>query len=182
MPKKKAPARVLSSRTVYRSRVFDVTSDQVVEPGGARVRRDVVRHNGSVVIMALDERRGELRVLLVRQYRHAAEASLWELPAGRIDEGEPALAAARRELLEETGYKAREWQRLVTYYPSPGFLSETHALFAARDLQRGSAQPDEDENIRARWFTLKQAQRQLLRTPVADGKTLIGLLWLAQRS
>jgi len=174
-------AKVLSSRTAFRGRVFNVTSDLVLEPGGARIRRDVVRHNGSVVIMALEERHGGPRVLLVRQYRHAAGTTLWELPAGMIDKGETALTAARRELEEETGYRAREWRRLVTYLPSPGFLAETHSLFLARDLERGPARPDADEHIRMRWFPVKQARRLLLRGPVADGKSLIGLLGLGRR-
>ncbi len=131
--------------------------------------------------MALDDRRTTPRVLLVHQYRHAAGCFLWELPAGRIDEGEAALAAARRELKEETGYTAREWKCLVTTYPSPGFLAETHTLFLARDLQRGKPSPEEDERIRVRWFTVPQARRLLLRGPVADGKTHIGLSLLPAR-
>src|SRR5712692_9077178 len=107
MPKpSRAAARVLSSREVYHGPVFWITSEQVLEPSGVRVRRDIVRHSGSVVILAVEESRSEPRVLLERQYRHTAEDYLWELPAGRIDKGESGLAAAKRELLEETGYTA----------------------------------------------------------------------------
>src|ERR1700694_22507 len=122
--KKEIPnqARVLSSREVYRGPVFWITTDQVLEPSGVRVRRDIVRHSGSVVILAVDESRSEPRVLLERQYRHAARQTLWELPAGRIDEGENELAAAKRELLEETGYTATRWRWILHFYASPGFL------------------------------------------------------------
>ena len=127
--------------------VFQVTSDEVVEPSGAKVRRDIIRHPGSVVILALDERKTEPSVLLIRQYRYAANQELWELPAGRIDEGEDALTAAKRELAEETGYSASEWKLALYYYASPGFLDETMSLFAARDLRKGKASPEEDEFI-----------------------------------
>ena len=104
---------MLSSKVVYRAPVFQVTSDEVIEPSGAKVRRDIVRHPGSVVILALDERKKEPSVLLIRQYRYAANQELWELPAGRIDEGEDALTAAKRELAEETGYSASEWKQVL---------------------------------------------------------------------
>jgi len=129
-------ARLLSSKTVYKGKVFWVTSDEVVEPGGIRVRRDVVRHNGSVVILAIDDRKNpdDPEVLLIRQYRHAAGQFLLELPAGRIEPGEKLMPAAKRELLEETGYKARKWSRLVQYYASPGFVAESMDILLAEDL------------------------------------------------
>src|ERR1700733_11659062 len=99
-------ARLLSSRVVYRGPVFSVVTDYVQEPGGIRARRDVIRHSGSVVVLAVDDSNKPPRVLLERQYRHAANGYLWELPAGRVDPGEKALHAAKRELLEETGYAA----------------------------------------------------------------------------
>ncbi len=97
---------MLSSKVVYAAPVFQVTSDEMIEPSGAKVRRDIIRHPGSVVILAIDERKSKPSVLLIRQYRYAANQELWELPAGRIDEGEDALTAAKRELAEETGYSA----------------------------------------------------------------------------
>ncbi len=179
--KKEPPARVLSSRVVFRGKVFYVTSDQVVEPGGIQARRDVVRHQGSVVIIALDDSRGQPRVLLVRQYRHAVGDYLWELPAGRIDAGESELAAARRELREETGYSASEWRPALYFYSSPGFLQESMALYLARELRRGQAQPEEDEVIRLRFFPLTQALRMVMTGKLRDGKSVAGILWLGQR-
>lgn len=175
---KQAKARVVSSRVVYRGPVFYVTADQVQEPGGILGRRDVVRHTGSVVVMAVDESRSEPRVLLEWQYRHAAQDFLWELPAGRIDPGESELAAAKRELLEETGYSAAQWKRVLFFYDSPGFLDETMAIYLATGLKRGKAQPEEDEVIRKRLFALSQALRMINRGVLRDGKTIAGLLWL----
>ncbi len=180
-PAKGRLARVLKSQVVYRGPVFYVTCDRVQEPGGIEVRRDLVRHPGSVVIMAVDDRDRELRVLLARQYRYAAEDFLWELPAGRIDAGEDELAAARRELVEETGYTAAEWMRALFFYSSPGFLDETMAIYMARDLRRGRAQPEEDEVIERRFFALPAALRMIARGAIRDGKTIAGIFWLARQ-
>src|SRR5271166_3810757 len=109
----KNTVEILSSKTVFQGRVFRVTSDRVKEPGGVVVQRDVVRHGGSVVILAVDDAGPEPRVLLERQYRYAADQVLWELPAGSIDQGESPLAGAKRELLEETGYRAKKWSRAL---------------------------------------------------------------------
>jgi ADP-ribose pyrophosphatase len=181
MPKtksRKSPARVLSSRTVYRGPVFWITTDMVREPGGVRARRDIVRHPGSIVILAIDETRSEPHILLERQYRHAAQDFLWELPAGRIDHGESELAAAKRELLEETGYTASDWHRILKYYASPGFIAETMAIYMARNLKRGKAQPEEDERIQKRLVPLSKALKMLKKGTIQDAKTTIGLLWL----
>jgi ADP-ribose diphosphatase len=183
MPKsssRKAKARVLSSRVVYRGPAFWVSFDKVLEPTGVRARRDIVHHTGSVVVLALDEGRAEPRILLERQYRHAAQRYLWELPAGRIDKGEGELAAAKRELLEETGYTATRWQRVLRFYASPGFVAETMSLFLARGLRTGEAQPEEDEVIRIRRFPLSQAVRMVMNGKIHDAKTISGVLWLAQ--
>jgi ADP-ribose pyrophosphatase len=170
-------ARVLRSREMFRGAVFRVTADEVVEPGGIRVRREVVRHTGSVVVLAIERRQGVDQILLERQYRHAAGDFLWEMPAGRIDTGERALAAAKRELREETGYQAAHWERLVTFYPSPGFLSETMTIYLARGLKRGDAQPESDEVIRTRWFSLPDALHMVQTGAIRDGKTILGVLF-----
>jgi ADP-ribose pyrophosphatase len=170
--------RVISSRTSFRGKVFEVTCDEVVEPSGARVRRDTVRHSGSVVIMAIDRSRAEPRVLLARQYRYPVNGYIWELPAGRIDNGEKPLVAAKRELIEETGYRARKWQSALSFYSSPGFLDEFMWLFAAEELQRGEAEPEEDEFISLRFVPLSSAMRQVQNGTIRDAKTIAGILWL----
>jgi ADP-ribose pyrophosphatase len=171
-------ARVFSSKEVFRGPVFRVTSESVVEPGGIKVRRDIVRHPGSVVILAVDETRSQPRLLLEWQYRHAAQSFLWELPAGRIDEGETELAAAKRELLEETGYSADKWRPALKYYASPGFMDETMAIYLARNLRRGVACPEDDEIIRKRFVPLSDIIQRISKGKIRDGKTIAGVLWL----
>jgi len=143
-----------------------------------RVRRDIVRHTGSVVILPVQEGRPEPQVLLVRQYRYAAQQYLWELCAGRIDKGEKELKAAKRELLEETGYTARHWKRILSFYASPGFVDETMSIYLARGLRPGKAQPEEDEVIEIRFFSLSVAVKMVVADKIQDGKTIAGILWL----
>jgi len=173
--------RVLSSRVVYRGPAFWVTADQVLEPTGVRARRDIVHHTGSVVVLAVDESKVEPRVLLERQYRHAAKQFMWELPAGRIDRGEQELPAAKRELLEETGYTASSWRRIFTFYASPGFVAETMSTYLAKGLKPGAAQPEEDEVIQVRMVPLSTAVGMVMRNTIRDAKTISGVLWLALR-
>ena len=173
-------AKVISSREVYHGPAFRVTADEVLEPSGVRTRRDIVHHSGSVVILAIEEGKAEPRVLLERQYRHAARQMLWELPAGRIDEGENDLHAAKRELLEETGYTASLWRRILSFYASPGFLAEAMNLYFARGLRAGPAQPEADEVIHIRMVPLSAAVRMVMRGTIKDGKTIAGVLWLSQ--
>jgi len=182
-----AKARVLSSREVYRGPAFWVTIDQVLEPTGVRGRRDIVRHTGSVVILAVDDTRSEPKVLLVRQYRHAAQQFLWELCAGRIDraenhKAEPELAAAKRELLEETGFTAKRWKRILHFYATPGFVAETMSIYLATGLTPGPAQPEEDEVIETHFFSLRKAVRMVMNGAIVDGKTISGILWLSHQT
>ena len=183
MPKSspsKTKARVLSSVEAYRGPAFWVTTDQVLEPTGVRGRRDIVRHTGSVVILAVDEAHSEPHILLVRQYRHAAQQYLWELCAGRIDKGENELAAAKRELIEETGYTAFRWKRILKFYASPGFVAETMSIYMATGLRPGVAKPEEDEVIETRFFPLSTLVGMVMAGRIHDGKTISGVLWLAQ--
>jgi ADP-ribose pyrophosphatase len=184
MPKSKPlkRARVLSSRESYRGPVFWVTTDQVLEPTGIRVRRDVVRHSGSVVVLAVDNASNQPRVLLEKQYRHAAGQFLYELPAGRIDEGENELKAAKRELLEETGYSARSWKRVLRFWASPGFVAEAMSVYLARGLKPGAAQPEDDEVIELQFFPLKKAVSMVMNGTIQDAKTIAGVLWLDRAS
>ncbi len=122
--------------------------------------------------------KSEPHVLLEWQYRYAANQFMWELPAGRIDEGEEELPAAKRELLEETGYTAKKWKRVLFYYPSPGFMDETMAVYLATGLTAGQATPEEDESIAHRFFPLSRVTGMILRGTIRDGKTIGAILWL----
>ncbi len=171
--------KLLSSRLCCRTPIFRVTLDHAVGPGGFEIRRAIVHHGGSAVMLPVDARG---RILLVRQYRLAARASLWELPAGRVDKGEKLLAAAKRELLEETGYRARRWRKLASFYASPGYVSEKMTIFVATGLSPGVAQPMEDERITCRWFAPRELEAWIRAGRIRDAKTLIGLLlWRRRR-
>ena len=174
-------ARIVSSKTAFTGRVFNVVAQQVEEPDGVLVRREIVQHHGSIVILALDETIHPPRLLLERQYRHAAAERLWELPAGSLELGEQRLAAAKRELKEETGYTAAKWERALFFYVSPGFLTESMAVFLARGLKKGEAQPEEDERIAVRFFPLPQAVQMAFRGKIKDAKTLASILWLDRK-
>jgi ADP-ribose pyrophosphatase len=174
----RARAKLISSRIVYRGPAFWVTKDMVLEPGGVYARRDIVHHSGSVVILVVDDSAKEPRVLLERQYRHAANDFLWELPAGRVDPGEKVLPAAKRELREETGYTATSWRRIFKFYASPGFVAETMSVYLATGLQAGKAQPEEDERIHIRMMPLSGAVRMVVKGKIRDAKTISSVLWL----
>ena len=172
--------RTVSSKTVYQGNVFWVTHDEVEEPGGVKATRDVIRHNGSVVVLAVDTETNpnDPNILLIRQYRHAAGKLLLELPAGRIEPGEKVIPAGKRELIEETGYRAKKWSHHCNYYASPGFLTETMTILLAEGLTLGEAAPEEDEKIELHMTPLSEVLRLIRAGKIEDGKTLIGVLMM----
>jgi 8-oxo-dGTP pyrophosphatase MutT (NUDIX family) len=176
-------AKILSSKVVFECKLFRVYHDKIIEPGGQQNERDVIRHNGSVVILALDNTRDKRDpwIVMERQYRHAAQQFLWELPAGKLDAGEDPLAGAQRELEEETGYRARKWQPLVEYYGSPGFLGESMRVFLAEGLMAGDAHPEDDEDIEFRLVKLSDVVKMIEKGAIKDGKTLCSVLLYARR-
>jgi ADP-ribose pyrophosphatase len=183
-PKTKLPpkATVVSSKLSYKGPLFSVFTDKLREPNGATGIRDVIRHSGSVVILAIDETNpADPIVIMEQQYRHAAGQYLWELPAGRREPGESPLAAAKRELIEETGYRAKKWQKLVRYYASPGFLGEWMEIWLARGISAGAAQPESDEHIRIVRMKLSELQKRIAAGKIMDGKTIIGASVYAAR-
>src|SRR5258707_12006463 len=130
--------KTISSTELIRTPIFWVTMDHALDPDGFEIKRAIVQHEGSAVVMPVDDKK---RVLLVRQYRLPAGRYLWELPAGRMDPGETPLQAARRELAEETGFRARKWTKLAAFYVSPGFVAEKMTIYLARDLVAGPGTP-----------------------------------------
>lgn len=171
-------ARLLSSEVVYTGPLFRVLHDKLIEPSGKPSERDVIRHNGSVVILAVDPAKNKKNpwIVMERQYRHAANQYLWELPAGKLEPGEDALEGAKRELAEETGYRAKKWRSLVEYYASPGFLGESMKVFLAEGLEPGAAHPEEDEQIELRLVKLKDVLKAIEKGAILDGKTLSSVL------
>jgi ADP-ribose pyrophosphatase len=171
--------KLLSSVEKYKSGIFVVTEDRALDPDGFEIKRAIVQHPGSAVMLPVDEKK---RILLVRQYRLSARQYMWELPAGKIDPGENALQAAKRELIEETGYRAGKWTKMVSFFPSPGFLAEKMTIYMAKDLRAGEAKPMEDERIETKWFKSKEVAALIAEGKIADAKTIIGfLMWKAQR-
>ena len=176
-PKASLKAQLLKSKLAYKGKVFNVYTDTVIEPGGGKNTRDVIRHNGSVVILAVDASKNpaDPDIILERQYRHAAGQFLIELPAGRIEPGEKPLAAAKREMIEETGFRAKKWTLLTKYFASPGFLGEWMQIYLAEDIREGTATPEPDEHIEIHRVPLSEAMRLVAANQIHDGKTLIGL-------
>jgi ADP-ribose pyrophosphatase len=165
--------KTISSQELLRTPIFRVTKDRALDPDGFEIERAIVQHQGSAVIMPVDEER---RVLLVRQYRLPALRYLWELPAGRVDPGETPFRAARRELREETGYKAKTLEKLAVMYPSPGFLAEKMTIYLARGLRPGPQAMMEDERITMKWFTENELHNLIGAGKILDAKTQIGFL------
>jgi len=174
-------AELISSQVVYQGPLFRVLHDKLIEPGGKPSERDIIRHNGSVVILAIDSSKSKKNpwIVIERQYRHAANQYLWELPAGKLEAGEDPLAGAQRELAEETGYHARKWKPLVEYFASPGFLGESMKVFLAEGLQAGDAHPEDDEEIEFRLVKLSDVLKMIEKGAILDGKTLTSVLLYA---
>jgi ADP-ribose pyrophosphatase len=171
--------KVISCRELLRNKLFTIVDEVATDSSGFEIHRSIVRHPGSAVMMPVD---GRERVLLVKQFRLPAERNLWELPAGRVDPGETVLQAAKRELREETGYSARNWTKLVTFWASPGYVDEKMTLLLAQNLTEGAQEPMEDERIEMRWFTRKELQESIRAGKILDAKTLIGYyFWLEHR-
>jgi ADP-ribose pyrophosphatase len=167
-------ARILRSKMIYNGPVFGIRRDELMEPGGVRTTREMITHSGSVVVLPVLP---DGRVLLIRQYRHAARAFLWELVAGRIDEGESPRKAAARELIEETGYRAKRFRIFLDFFASPGFLEEKMFILLADGLTEGIAQPEKDEKIESRGYNRKELEQMIQRRIIRDGKTIAGLLY-----
>lgn len=171
--------KLISSKELIETPIFRVTFDHALDPDGFEIKRAIVQHGGSAVMMPVDDRG---RILLVRQYRLPARQYLWELPAGRVDKGETVLQAAKRELGEETGYRAKKWSKLAMFWPSPGFLAEKMTIFLATELTPGEQHVMEDERIETRWFTSRELDKLIGDGKIPDAKTQIGFLtWKRHR-
>lgn len=168
---------VLSSEERYRGNIFALWADEVVMPGGASARREVVAHFGSVAVVAVDENE---RIALIHQYRHPLGRRLWECPAGLLDvTGEAAVATARRELAEEAGLAARDWSVLADNATSPGMTDEVVRVYLARGLsvvERTASTADEEADLSLRWFPVTEAVRMVFAGEIVNGPTATGVL------
>jgi ADP-ribose pyrophosphatase len=171
---RKAIGKILRSKIMYKGAIFGVRRDEVLEPTGVRTTREVITHPGSVVVMPVLP---DGRIILIRQYRHAARQFLWELVAGRIDPGESVRRAAVRELIEETGYRAKRLRIFLDLFPTPGFLEERMYILLAQGLTLGKAEPEEDEKITAKPYTRAELERMIQRGILRDAKSIAGLLY-----
>ena len=172
--------QIISSKEVLKNKLFTVVDEVAHDNSGFEIHRSIIRHPGSAVMMAVDE---QDRILLVKQFRLPAEADLWELPAGRLDPGETPIEAAKRELHEETGYSAKTWTELVSYWPSPGYVAERMNLFLAEDLTAGEQHLMGDERIQFKWFNKDEVGEWIRNGQIVDGKTIIGyFIWLARKA
>lgn len=167
-------AIVLSSTTIYEGPVFGIRRDEIIEPTGVRTIREMITHPGSVVVLPVLP---DGRIVLIRQYRYAARQFLWELVAGRIDGGESPKAAAARELIEETGFRAKRFRIFLDIFPTPGFLEERMFILLAEGLTAGKAEPEEDEKIISRAYNRKQLQEMIRRGKLRDAKSIAGILY-----
>jgi len=165
--------KIISSQELLRTPIFTVSQDIAIDPEGFEIKRAIIQHSGSAVVMPVDD---QGRILLVRQYRLPAAAYLWEIPAGRMDEGETPLQAAKRELREETGYTARQWKKLFSLYMSPGFLAEKMNIFVATSLKAGPTEFMEDERIETKWFASAEVDAMIQAAKIIDGKTIAAFL------
>jgi ADP-ribose pyrophosphatase len=167
-------AKVLSSTTIYEGPVFGIRRDEVIEPSGVRTTREVITHPGSVVVLPV---LSDGRILLIQQYRHATRQYLWELVAGRMDPGETPRVAAARELIEETGYRAKRLRVFLDVFPTPGFLEERMFILVAEGLTAGQAEPEEDEKIVSRAYTRAQLEDMIRGGKLRDAKSIAGILF-----
>lgn len=174
MPKLDLTEKQIHSQTVYRGRLLHVKEDQVELPNGQSAKREYILHPGAVVVIPLLEN-GD--VILERQFRYPLHRDLFELPAGKLDEGESTLACGQRELFEETGYRAAKWTYVATIHPCIGYSDESISLFLAQELTEGSHQRDGDEFLEVFTLPMNQALDWVRVGRISDVKTVIGLFW-----
>ncbi|MGH9745443.1 MAG: NUDIX hydrolase [Candidatus Acidiferrales bacterium] len=177
MANKTGRVKLLSSEVMCQGRVIRVKRDRLIEPGGAKVMREIVVHPGSVVVLPVFD---DGRILVIRQYRYATGQFMWELVAGHKEPDESFLKGAARELREETGYTARRYRKLLEIFPSPGLLSERMVIFLAQGITKGEAHPEEDEKIRTRIMTLSAIEGWIRSGKIRDAKSVAGLLYYAR--
>lgn len=164
---------------IYRGKILSLEKQEILLPSGRLAEREIVRHSGAVAILAINE---EGEVLMEEQYRAALDETIWEIPAGKLEPGESILTCAQRELLEETGFEAKQWKHLHSFYTSPGFCDEVVHLFLAEGLVKKAAKPEFDEEITTQFLSRERLAVLLKPGRTCDGKTLLALYYLLAHS
>ncbi len=167
----------VSSQRIYSGRVLNLDVDRVRFPDDSEGQLELIRHSGAAAVLPFLDEPNDVaaRVLLIRQYRYAADRFLYEIPAGRLEGGEEPIACARRELREEAGCEAASLKSLGGFFTTPGFIDEFIHVFIAAGLTRGEAKPESDEFIHSESHTLLEGLRMIERGEIVDGKTIIAL-------
>jgi ADP-ribose pyrophosphatase len=176
-PAKNERVKVLNSEEVFKGRVFGVRRDRIREPGGIVATREIITHHGSIVVLPVFP---DGSILLIRQYRYAAQSFLWELVAGHLEPGESKLRGAHRELIEETGYTSKKMRLLLEIFPSPGFVTEKMWIFLATGLTEGVARPEDDEKITSKRISLAAAEKMIRGGSIRDAKSVAGILFYSR--
>jgi ADP-ribose pyrophosphatase len=166
--------KILGSEVIYEGPVFGLRRDEVLEPSGVRTRREVITHPGSVVVLPVLP---DGRIVMIRQYRHATRQYMWELVAGRKEPEETPEEGAARELLEETGYRAKRLKVFLDVFPTPGFLEERMFILLAEGLTAGKAEPEEDEKIEVKAYKTKKLEQMMKTGELKDAKSIAGILY-----
>ena len=175
--KSSGQARVLESELLFQGRVFALKRERILEPGGIKTTREIIVHPGSVVVLPVFP---DGRILLIRQYRHAAGQALWELVAGHKEPNETFAKGAVRELEEEAGYTAKRVRKLLEIYPSPGLLGEKMEIYLATGLSKVEARPEDDEKITQKIVALNEALSWIRSHKIRDAKSVSGILYYAR--
>ena len=167
--------KFLSSTYIYKGKIIKLRQDKVKLPDGKETTREIIEHPGAVVILALAD---DQKIIMIRQFRVAANEVLWELPAGKVEDGEDLVRCAKRELEEETGYYPRKIKKLLSFFSTPGFCNERLTLFLAEDLEERSKNEDDDEFIQVKNLKISEVLKMIKGNVIKDAKTIIGILFL----
>ena len=168
--------KVSNTKLIYKGKILNLRLDEVILPNGKKTTREIIEHGNSVAILPLIDD----KILFVEQYRRPLDKALLEIPAGRLEKGEDIEECAKRELEEETGYKAGSIKKLTCAYLAPGYSSELIHIFLAENLKKTKPNPDEDEFIKTAILDKKEALKKIMNREITDSKTIIGILFYSQ--
>jgi ADP-ribose pyrophosphatase len=170
--------KTLNSKLIYQARLFRLKAISMKAPDGHRFRHEIIEHPGAAVIIPITK---DNEFVLVKQYRTAVKKAIWEFPAGTLEPGENPLCCAKREIIEETGFEAKRWQKLGSFYPAPGISTELMHIFLASELVPAEMSHDRDEFIERHMISSRDLQKMILNGMIVDAKTIIGFFYYTQK-